>query len=191
MPTFRQATVPVLLCLSAPSTLALADPGCDLSGPHAMKGQGNMPADPLYSGRCECLLFRRYPALVTPNLENRLSSQCTRTPFHFNVKVSLVTVAPAASNHGKKPSKHGHEETHMRRTNLLLFASIMTFLPLVASAQTSVNSRCDQLAAFYDRYAGSADIGRAPPGRFERERGYQDCRTSKADAVISPFYKAI
>jgi len=69
MPTFRQATVPVLLCLSALSTLALADPGRDLSGTHPMKGQGNMPADPPYSGRCECLLFRRYPALVTPNLE--------------------------------------------------------------------------------------------------------------------------
>ena len=79
----------------------------------------------------------------------------------------------------------------MRRTNLLVFASIMTFLPLVASAQTSVNSRCDQLAAFYDRYAGSADIGRAPPGRFEREKGYQDCRTGKVDSGIRSLEEAI
>jgi hypothetical protein len=36
--------------------------------------------------------------------------------------------------------------------------------------------RCDQLAAYYDRYGGRVSEGRTPTHRLERELGYQKCR---------------
>ncbi len=79
----------------------------------------------------------------------------------------------------------------MSRTDLLLAALIIALPPIAASAQTSSASRCDQLAAFYDRSAGRVDQGRTPAGRAERELGYQDCRKGKVDTGVRLLEEAI
>jgi hypothetical protein len=59
MPTFKWISLAVSLFLSVPGTQARADSAGDLSGAYVMKGQGNLPADPPYRGRCELALNDR------------------------------------------------------------------------------------------------------------------------------------
>src|SRR6266446_906353 len=59
MPTFKLLALPTLMGLSVLGVSALADPGHDLSGAYTMNGQGNLPADPPYGGRCELTLNDR------------------------------------------------------------------------------------------------------------------------------------
>jgi hypothetical protein len=81
----------------------------------------------------------------------------------------------------------------MLKSRLLLTAMIVALLPIAASAQTSNASRCDQLAAFYDRSAKPIPIdqGWSPAGRAERTLGYEDCRKGKVDAGIRLLEEAI
>lgn len=81
----------------------------------------------------------------------------------------------------------------MLRSRLLLTATIVTLLPITASAQTSNASRCDQLATFYDRSAKPVPIdqGWSPAGRAERTLGYEDCRNGKVDTGIRLLEEAI
>ncbi|HEX2888777.1 hypothetical protein [Vineibacter terrae] len=56
-----------------------------------------------------------------------------------------------------------------------VLAAAIAFGPAIAQAQDM--KRCDQLAAYYDRYGGGrVSEGRMPVGRIERELGYDACR---------------
>lgn len=81
----------------------------------------------------------------------------------------------------------------MLKARLILTTLIVTVLPIAASAQTSNASRCDQLAAFYDRSAEPVplDQGWSPAGRAERTLGYEECRKGKTDAGIRLLEEAI
>ncbi len=64
----------------------------------------------------------------------------------------------------------------IRRGVCCALATMITLgAPLGAQAQDM--RRCDQLAAYYDRYGGGrVSEGRMPVGRIERELGYEACR---------------
>ena len=56
-----------------------------------------------------------------------------------------------------------------------VLAAAIAFGPAIAQAHDM--RRCDQLAAYYDRYGGGrVSEGRMPVGRIERELGYDACR---------------
>lgn len=90
----------------------------------------------------------------------------------------------------------------MLKTRLLLTTLIVAALPIAASAQmsqasqasqTSSASRCDQLAAYYDRAAGPVpyDQGWSPAGRAERTLGYQQCQKGQVDSGVQLLEEAI
>ena len=51
--------------------------------------------------------------------------------------------------------------------------------------------RCDQLAAYYDRYGGRVSEGRMPVGRLDRELGYDKCRKGDFAEGIRMLEQAI
>ena len=64
-------------------------------------------------------------------------------------------------------------------------------LAVSASAMAQDFRRCDQLAAYYDRYGGRVSEGRMPIGRVDREVGYQECRKGNFAEGIKLLEKAI
>jgi hypothetical protein len=73
-------------------------------------------------------------------------------------------------------------------------AVIIAGMPLGALAQSSAVFRCDQLAAFYDRYTGNVILseGRSrPTGYLERELGVQECRRGNQAAGVRLLEEAI
>lgn len=87
----------------------------------------------------------------------------------------------------------------MLKTRLLLTTLMVAALPVAVSAQTSQASqtpsatRCDQLAAYYDRAAGPVpyDQGWSPAGRAERTLGYQQCQSGQVDNGVRLLEEAI
>lgn len=87
----------------------------------------------------------------------------------------------------------------MFKIRLLLTTLTVAALPIAASAQTSqasqasTTSRCDQLAAYYDRAAGPVpyDQGWSPAGRAERTLGYQQCQKGQVDNGVRLLEEAI
>ncbi len=51
--------------------------------------------------------------------------------------------------------------------------------------------RCNQLAAYYDRYGGRVSEGRMPIGRLDRELGYEECRRGNFAGGIKMLEEAI
>ena len=52
--------------------------------------------------------------------------------------------------------------------------------------------RCDQLAAYYDRYGGNrVSEGRMPIGRLDRDLGYEECRKGNLAEGIRMLEHAI
>lgn len=77
-----------------------------------------------------------------------------------------------------------------RRAWSLLATMIALGAPLGAQAQDM--RRCEQLAAYYDRYGGGrVSEGRMPVGRLERELGYDECRKGNAAGGIKLLEEAI
>ena len=66
-------------------------------------------------------------------------------------------------------------------------------IALSASTNASAQDirRCDQLAAYYDRYSGRVSEGRMPVGRLERDLGYQECRKGNFAAGARMLEEAI
>ena len=64
-------------------------------------------------------------------------------------------------------------------------------LAMSAAAQTQDLRRCDQLAAYYDRYGGRVSEGTTPVGRVDREVGYQECRKGNFAEGIKLLEQAI
>lgn len=60
-----------------------------------------------------------------------------------------------------------------------------------ADAAAQDMRRCEQLAAYYDRYGGRVSEGRMPVGRIERELGYQECRKGNFDGGVRLLEDAI
>jgi hypothetical protein len=69
--------------------------------------------------------------------------------------------------------------------------SLVAGATISAGAQAQDQRRCDQLAAYYDRYGGRVSEGRTPPGRLEREIGYQECRRGNVAEGVRLLEEAI
>ena len=70
-----------------------------------------------------------------------------------------------------------------------LTAAIALVVSTVALAQDK--RRCDQLAAYHDRYGGRVSEGRMPIGRLDRELGYDECRKGNFADGIKMLEQAI
>lgn len=75
----------------------------------------------------------------------------------------------------------------------LAWAALATTIVLGASslAWAQDKRRCEQLAAYYDRYSGRVSEGRMPVGRLERELGYDKCRKGDFTGGIKLLEEAI
>lgn len=81
----------------------------------------------------------------------------------------------------------------MLRTSAILIASAIVLQPIGAAAQAAATSRCDRLAAFYDRSVipAPADQGWTPRGRAERILGAEECRKGQVDNGVRLLEQAI
>jgi hypothetical protein len=73
---------------------------------------------------------------------------------------------------------------------LATFAAVIA-LGMTAGASAQDMKRCDQLAAYYDRYGGRVSEGRMPTHRLERELGYQKCRSGDFAGGVKLLEEAI
>lgn len=70
-------------------------------------------------------------------------------------------------------------------------ATTLVALGISTGAAAQDLRRCDQLAAYYDRYGGRVSEGRMPVGRLERELGYEECRKGNFTGGIKLLEEAI
>lgn len=71
------------------------------------------------------------------------------------------------------------------------WAALAVALCTATGAQAQDMKRCDQLAAYYDRYGGRVSEGRMPVGRLDRELGYEACRKGNFAAGVRQLEEAI
>jgi hypothetical protein len=64
-------------------------------------------------------------------------------------------------------------------------------LGVSTSALAQDMQRCNQLAAYYDRYGGRVSEGRTPIGRLDRELGFENCRKGNFAEGIRMLEQAI
>lgn len=69
--------------------------------------------------------------------------------------------------------------------------AMLVALAAAATASARDLKRCDDLAAYYDRYGGRVSEGRMPVGRLERELGYGECRRGDHEAGLRMLEEAI
>ncbi|QQS12900.1 MAG: hypothetical protein IPK81_01025 [Rhodospirillales bacterium] len=72
-----------------------------------------------------------------------------------------------------------------------VIVAALAALGTVSTAAARDLKRCDELAAYYDRYSDRVGEGRMPVGRLERELGYDACRKGDHEAGLRMLEEAI
>lgn len=79
----------------------------------------------------------------------------------------------------------------MRRKRVWLAVMAATVTVASGGAMAQDLRRCDQLAAYYDRYGGKVSEGKTAVGRLERELGYEKCRRGDVAGGVQLLEEAI